>query len=513
MTARAHDAELKKVLGLRDLVLQQIVYVVGLTWVGTAAKLGHSQVIFWLAAIALFYLPQAAVVIDLSRRMPLEGGLYQWARLCLGEAIAFMVAWNLWVYGVILIATIGLVVGTNLSYAFGAPWLATNKPMIMVLNVLLLSALVALAVRGLGVSKWLHNIGSIGLMLAFAVLILLPVVHLARGTMPATHPYAVAMPAFTLLSVNIFGHLALGALSGFEYVAVLAGETKDAARSIARATIVAVPIIAFMFIFGTSAVLAFVPTDKIDLIGPIPQALRAGISSSGLGAVAAVAAILLITGRTITNTSIILTTTTRMPMVAGWDNLLPSWFARLHRRYRTPINSILFVGLVAIAFGAAGIAGVGEQEAYQLLDNAAGIFYGFTYLVLFAIPLFALRHVESPPPLWLRLASASGFGVSALYIVLSIFPIIDVESWMSFTMKISGVVVGLNAVGLFVYWLGTRRRGVQAAFGDWARRDRAALTTRPRRCPFARSDPGQPPLRSGTNGGTAPTPSAATQLR
>ena len=68
--------------------------------------------------------------------------------------------------------------------------------------------------------------------------------------------------------------------------------------------------------------------------------------------------------------------------------------ALVHRAasaYRTPVNSILFVGLVAMAFGAAGIAGVGEQEAFQLLENAAGIFYGLTYLVMFAIPLVGLR--------------------------------------------------------------------------------------------------------------------------
>ena len=41
----AHSSALKKELGLRDLVLQQIVYVVGTIWVGTAAKLGHSQLI------------------------------------------------------------------------------------------------------------------------------------------------------------------------------------------------------------------------------------------------------------------------------------------------------------------------------------------------------------------------------------------------------------------------------------------------------------------------------------
>ena len=83
-------------------------------------------------------------------------------------------------------------------------------------------------------------------------------------------------------------------------------------------------------------------------------------------------------------------------MVAGWDNLLPRWFTTLHPRYRTPVNSILFVGLVAMAFGAGGIAGVGEQEAFQLLDNAAGIFYGLTYLVMFAIPLIGMQRHGAP---------------------------------------------------------------------------------------------------------------------
>src|SRR3954469_17562478 len=213
---RDESAALRKELGLRDLVLQQIVYVVGTVWVGTAAKLGPSQVIFWLAAILLFYLPQAAVVIDLSRRMPLEGGLYQWARLGLGELMGFLVAWNLWIYAVVLIATIGLVISTNLSFVVGpgGAWMASNKTFIMLLNAFLLAALMILAAIGLGVSKWLHNAGSVMLMLAFVTLIALPFVHMARGTLPNYHPFAVAMPAFTLFSLNVFGKMSMGALSG-----------------------------------------------------------------------------------------------------------------------------------------------------------------------------------------------------------------------------------------------------------------------------------------------------------
>lgn len=459
------SAGLKKELGLRDLVLQQIVFVVGTIWVGTAAKLGHSQLIFWLAAILFFYLPQAAVVIHLTKRMPLEGGLYQWARLGLGELAGFMVVWNLWLFAVVLISTIGLVVGNSFSYAAGpsGAWMTSNKPFIMLLNAFLLGGLMVLAAIGLGVGKWIHNAGSIMLMMAFLALIVLPFIYMARGTLPDYHPFAVTMPALSLFSLNVFGKLAVGALSGFEYVAVLAGETKDPEKSIGRATIIAAPIIAAMFILGTSAVLAFVPIDQIDLIGPIPQVLRIGFGITGAGAVVAVVAILMIAARNIANFSIIFTTTTRMPMVAGWDNLLPRWFSSLHPRFKTPVNSILFVGLVAMVFGAAGIAGVGEQEAFQLLDNAAGIFYGFTYLVLFAIPIIGMSRLEPRPPVWLRLASASGFAVTLLYVVLSIFPIIDVASWWSFAVKISGVVIVLNLAGIGLFFAARRGRNAPAA--------------------------------------------------
>jgi len=148
-----------------------------------------------------------------------------------------------------------------------------------------------------------------------------------------------------------------------------------------------------------------------------------------------------------------------MPMVAGWNDLLPAWFTRLHPRFRTPINSILFLGAVSLAFGAAGIAGAGEQEAFQLLDNAAGIFYGLTYLVMFAIPLLGLR--AAPAGLWLRIAAASGFAVTAVYVVLSILPIIDVPSWRTFAIKISSVVAGLNLVGVALYFAAGRRHATR----------------------------------------------------
>ncbi len=102
-----HSVGLKKPLALRDLVLTQILFVVGSSWVGTAAKLGHAHLFFWLLAILLFYIPQAAVVIYLSNRMPFEGGIYQWAKLGFNEFTGFIVAWNLWLLSITVIALAG----------------------------------------------------------------------------------------------------------------------------------------------------------------------------------------------------------------------------------------------------------------------------------------------------------------------------------------------------------------------------------------------------------------------
>src|SRR5213075_1614774 len=125
---KEHSVALKKPLGLGDLVLTQIVFIVGSSWVGTAAKLGPAHLFFWLLAILLFYIPQAAVVIFLNRLMPLEGGLYQWAKLGFIEFAGFMVAWNLWLYVIVFTSEIGLQCATYLSYAIGpsAAWMTAS---------------------------------------------------------------------------------------------------------------------------------------------------------------------------------------------------------------------------------------------------------------------------------------------------------------------------------------------------------------------------------------------------
>ena len=140
----AHSASLKKELRVPDLVLTQILFVVGLTWIGVAAKLGPSNLVFWLAALALFYLPSAAVVIYLNKLMPLEGGLYQWAKLGFNGTIGFILAWNLWLYVIVNTSEIGLQCATYFSYAIGpsAAWMTTSTWFVTLASAVILSLMV-----------------------------------------------------------------------------------------------------------------------------------------------------------------------------------------------------------------------------------------------------------------------------------------------------------------------------------------------------------------------------------
>src|SRR6267154_2605013 len=451
------SAPLKKELGLRDLVLTQILFIVGSGWVGTAAKLGQSHLFFWLLAILLFYIPQAAVVIYLNRLMPLEGGIYQWAKIGFNEFAGFIVAWNLWLLSITVIALGGMFVTTNISYAIGesAAWMPNNKWCVSLISCALVIGLGWTAIRGLALGKWVHNIGGLVMLLVYGTLIALPFIALARGELRRYQPLQIAAPTVSMFyCLNIFSKMAIGALSGFEYVAILAGETRSPARDIGRSVIIASPVIALAFILGTSSVLAFIGDKPIDLIGPVPQTLRLGLRFFPIASAIASIAIILMTVRTIASTSVHVTGSSRLPMVAGWDRLLPSWFSRLHPKFKTPINSVIFVSAITLTIAIASQIGAGIQEAFQLVDNAANVSYGIVYFTMFAIPIFGAAAIRSRAPIWLRVAAICGAAVSLSAIFFTIYPIIDVPSPLSFAAKIIVVTAIANAIGVAIYLAG-----------------------------------------------------------
>jgi len=455
------SAVFKKELGLTDLALTQILFIVGLPWIGVAAKQGPSHVILWLLAILLFYIPSAVVVTYLSRIMPLEGGLYQWAKLGFNELTGFLVAWNLWLFAILSTSEIGLQIAQYISYIVGprGDSVTGSKWFIGAVSFATITLLVLVTTIGLGVGKWVHKAGGVLMLITFAAVLILPFLNKVNGSLAEYQPLRTEMPVLSIMSLNLLGKMGFGALGGFEYVAIHAGECRDPVRAISRSVMVAAPLIALMFILGTGSMLALIGQDRIDLIAPVPQVLSEGFRPLGVVAAIAPLTIMALLCIRVAQSSVMFAGNTRLPMVAGWDKLLPDWFTRLHARHKTPVNSILFVGAATFALGLVGLIGVGKQEAFQLLWNASGVFYALTYLAMFLIPLIGLRGVIPHPPVWLKISAFSGLAMTLLYVALSIIPIIQVESRLLFGLKIGGLIVIANILGLVIFVVfGSRRQ-------------------------------------------------------
>ncbi len=449
-TADSHA--LNRQLRLRDLVLTQVLCVVGSSWVGIAAGLGRAQALTWIAAMVLFYLPMAVSVIYLNRAMPLEGGLYVWARTAFGDFGGFMTAWNLWFYGIAITATILYPIPTELSYLIGpsAAWLPENHLVSFLIVAVVVLAITAAAVRGLDLGKWIHDIGGVSIIVVYSALIVLPFWAMARHQPIHYEPLPLQLPQLNMFSLALFGQMLFGALCGLEYIAILAGESRDAARSIGLSVIFASPIIVAMFIAGTSSVLAF-SRGHIDFIAPIPQTLRYALGNSGLANLFAMTAILLVQFRLIAAASFIFTGVTRLPMAAGWDHLIPAWFTRLHPRYRTPTNSVAFTCVLVLLLLILANIGVHAQEAFQVLSNAAITHYEISYLAMFAIPLIGARVLRTTLPGWLRWTSIMGFLATLFSFIISAYPFVDVVNPRAYAVKILGTTLISNIVGYTFY--------------------------------------------------------------
>src|SRR6185436_6171083 len=382
------------------------------------------------------------------------------AKVAFDDFVAFLVAWNFWIFGILVMSGISLIIKKNIAYAIGprANWMHENKWMTTVVCVVLMTAIVAASRRGLALGKWVQNFGGAMLIFTVAILILLPFITAGRGSLANYHPFSLSMPDINSHNVNVCSKLAVGALSGFEYIAILAGECRSPAKNISRSVWISAPIIALMFILGTASVLAFVTPDKVDLIAPIPQVLSLGFGSFGWVSTLISITIFGVAARQIALMSIYFAGNTRLPMVAGWDNLLPAWFAKLHNKYRTPVNSILFVGATTLVFSLAPLIGVKEAEAFQFQDNAASILYALIYMVLFAIPIIAMKRFGARAPLWLKIAAGLGFAASVVGAFYTVFPIIEVESRFWFAAKIIVVVIIANVIGAAIFLLDRKRK-------------------------------------------------------
>lgn len=269
---------LKRELKLRDLVLMQILVIVSLNISGYAAKQGRSQVVLWLLAMALFYLPQGAIVIWLSRAIPLEGGAYQWVKQGVSPFAGYMAAWTFTLYIICWYASFGSQVASGIAYVGGSSsaWMSTSKVFTLSMTVTFCLVAFFLNVRGLHVTKWLSGAGSLLVIVVFLIMVYLLLRPATKAESLPEVAFSLAWPGFSLLSVNVFTKMSLFALSGLDQCSIFSEECRKPKNDVARSVFIAAPFIALMYIASTSTVLAYIPVAKVDLAAPVPQGMQAG---------------------------------------------------------------------------------------------------------------------------------------------------------------------------------------------------------------------------------------------
>jgi amino acid transporter len=448
---------LRRVLGRWDLVLLFVVAVFNLNVVPSIAANGGVTVWLWIISLVLFFWPQGIAVIELAHRYPGEGGVYLWAKEVFGDFHGFFSGWCYWTNNMMYVPTIMLYfVGVSVFVLGpGHQSLADNKTFALSASLLLVAVLVVLNVVGLGVGKWINNLGAVGTGIAAAVLIGLGTVAYFRfgSTVTAADFYIPANPRFVL---NSFGVICFG-LVGLELASVMGDEIENPGRILPGAVALGGVLSGVLYIGVTLTLLIAVSKQDMSVLQGIVQAVGHMAARVSAGWIVAPFAFLLsisIAGIG----SAWLAGSARIPFVAGLDSYMPSWLGKVHPRYATPYAALIVHAAVSMILVIVNFMGAGVQETFQKLLSLAVVLQLVPFVYMFGALLkiaagdsFVKGHYGRST---LIFAGTSGLVTTVLGIALAFFPAQQITSiWWYEVWMFGGTLLftGLAAFFFFVY--------------------------------------------------------------
>jgi glutamate:GABA antiporter len=457
---------LPRAMGLRDLVLFNIVAILSLRWFATAAAAGPSSVSFWILAGLLFFVPQGLAVSHLSSRYPNEGGIYYWTKRSFGEGHGFLCGWCYWVNNILYYPNLLMATAVVGTYVFGrgGSGMESNWSYVLPATLGALWLAVGLNIVGLRTGRWLQNLGAIGSYLPGVLLV-------AFGAYAAfTRPPATPMSLRTLVpdlgdwsSLNLWASIAF-AYAGLELCAVLGDEIRDPRKTLPRSILISAPLIAFLYIAGTLSILWLIPSGEVNIVSGFLQALAAGASDAGLALswLAPAAAAMFVIGN-IGGVGAWLTGPARVAFVIGLDRYFPPAFGKVHPRWKTPYVAILTQAVLASLFLLVSVLGRGTtvERAYLVILDTMLLVYFIPYIYLFLCYLTdRLRGAESRAALSTRLKAAviglAGLSLTVFAMVIATVPPAGTEEPWLFRLKVIGGAGAFVLMGGVLYLRGRR---------------------------------------------------------
>jgi glutamate:GABA antiporter len=462
IASTGEQPHLKRVLGRRDLVLLFVVAVFNLNVLPSIAANGGVTIWLWLISLILFFWPQGIAVIELAHRFPGEGGVYLWAKEVFGDFHGFLSGWCYWTNNMMYVPTVMLYfVGVSV-FVLGAghEGLADNRVFALIASVVLLTLLVVLNVMGLGVGKWINNLGGIGTFIAAFLLMGLGVIVCSKfGT--NIHWSDFQIPANPRFVLNSFGVICFG-LVGLELASIMGDEIENPRKTLPGAVAWGGVLSGILYIGATLTLLVAVDKNNISVLQGIVQAVSHMAAKVGVSWIVAPFAFLL--SMSIAGIgSAWLGGSARIPFVAGLDSYMPSWMGKIHPKYATPYAALIVHASVSLILVIANFVVTGRvQESFQRLLSLAVVLQLIPFLYVFGALLkiafdgkFVRGHYGRGT---LIFAGISGLITTVLGIALAFFPAQQITSLLSYEIwMIGGTLLFIGLAAFFFYIYGSRK--------------------------------------------------------
>jgi amino acid transporter len=450
------STELKREISFRDLILFNITAGVTLRWISFAAAAGVFSLFIWGFSFLVFFLPLAYVVIDFTRKMPMEGGLYQWTKTTFGPFHGFVCAWcyvvnNLFYYPSLLVAIAGY---AAFIMRGNEQTLQDNVSYVRIFSLTALWVILFLKLIGVRFGKWVENIGGLAIWIPGVLLIVLGLIHYLRVGSAVNFSTVSFLPDFTKLDTWLVWQTLCFAFSGIELASTMSEEVKQPERNIPRSIYTAGIVIVTIYVIGTLAVIVSVNQQKINLITGIMQAISEVLTDVGLPWLRPGIALLLTLGG-LGTLGAWLAGPARLPYTVGVDRYLPKALGKIHPRWGTPYVSLLWLGIISTAILLMSSAGSSVKDAYLKLTNATIIVYFIPYIYLFTSHIRMNWKTEKKPlPL---ITALVGLASTTAAVILSGCPPPAEKSPWNYVLLVDGGSLAFIVISMVFYFIAKRK--------------------------------------------------------
>ncbi len=468
----ARFMQLRRTLGLTDVVLFFVVAGSNLQWVATAAAAGAGSLPVWIIGGCAMFAPLSVAVVFLSSHYPQEGGLYVWSKHAFGPFAGFITGWTYWASNLPYFPALLYFAAGNALFIGGTDGgaLATSPAYYVAVALTGLALATIVNVYGLAVGKWLNNAGAIARWIVTLLLVALG--GLAWWKFGSATPInaATMRPALQLKDV-IFWSVIAFAWTGPEAMPFMGGEIKRPRRTIPLGLAIAAPAIAVIYVAGTASVLAALPPHDVDPSAGVMQAIDNVASRLSWHTVTPIAGVLVALS-CVGSAGAWLGAVARIPFVAGIDRYLPRGFGRLHPRWGSPVAALVTQAGIAAVFIFLGQGGTSVRGAYDVLVSSTVVITMVPFLFLFAAALKlrgappAPATVPIPGGKW-TVSGAALVGLVTTFsaIVFAGFPADDDPNKLLAVVKVIGLTAMMLLAGVAIYLAG-RRKALALAVGS-----------------------------------------------